>query len=397
MTAVHQIWLVAAREFWQRTRSKGFLISTFIIMVFVGVVIALPGIARETTRHYRLGLVGAQDEALAEMFGQVDAETGGRVTVDTRWFEDRGAAERALRGGGVHALLLDGRELLFYRNEDPDLRLLANLTVFALRLPGELETLGLTAEQAAPLLDEQVLTVSTLERPGGGDDGRRWMALAGGWLLLMAIATYGQWVLLGVIEEKTNRVVELLLATLPPHHLIAGKVLGIGLVGLLQLSLVLALVAVELPLSGSYQIPEGAFAIVGSVVLWFVLGFAFYAVAFAVAGALVGRQEDAQYGSLPVIMVLVAAYSIAAAVSVTGQGDMQSVRIASFFPPLAPMLMPTRAALGDLALWEVLPAVALMLLATYGLLRLGGRIYGGGQLQSGPRMRLREAWRLARG
>jgi ABC-2 type transport system permease protein len=168
------------------------------------------------------------------------------------------------------------------------------------------------------------------------------------------------------------------------------------MVGLLQLSLVGLLVALEMPFTSGFDVPEGAFAIAGSVALWFVLGFALYATGFAVAGATVGRQEDAQYGSLPVILVLLVAYALATAISVVGLGDRAWVQAASYLPPLAPMLMPTRAALGHVEAWEVVPAAALMLLAIYSLLRLGGRIYAGGQLQNGPRMRLREAWRMAR-
>jgi ABC-2 type transport system permease protein len=200
----------------------------------------------------------------------------------------------------------------------------------------------------------------------------------------------------GVIEEKTSKVGEVLLATLPAHHLIAGKVLGVGMVGLFQLSLVGLLVAVELPFGQGFEVPEGAFAIAGSVALWFVLGFALYAVGFAVASATVGRQEDAQYGSLPVILVLLRAYALATAVSVVRLGDQRWVQIASYLPPLAPRLMPTRAALGHVALWEFVPAITLMLLVIYSLLRLGGRIYAGDQIQSGPRMGLRELWRMVR-
>ena len=200
-----------------------------------------------------------------------------------------------------------------------------------------------------------------------------------------------------MIEEKATRVVEVLLATLPPYQLIAGKVVGIGLLGLLQLSLVILLAWPEIALTGSFDIPEGAFAGMGAVVLWFALGFAFYAVAFALAGALVGRQEDAQYGSLPVVMVLLVSYAVATAVSANDLGGLAVVRVASYVPPLTPMLMPVRAALGELAWWEVPTAAAVMVLATYGLLRLGGRIYLGGLLQSGQSIRLRDAWKLARG
>ena len=404
MTALRSIQLVAARELRQRLRSKGFFFSTAIILLFVGAVLTLPGLARGEDRFFRVGLQGEERDGLAEYFETFTEIARGEVGVAVRLFDDRESAERALRGGGVDALIVDGSELIFFRRVHSNLRQIANEAVFTLRLPAELRALGITSDQAAPLLEGDVLAVRTLESVVAGDDGddggasgRRWMALAGSWLLFVSITTYGQWVLLGVIEEKVTRVVEVLLATLPLYQLIAGKVVGIDLLGLLQLSLVILLAWPEIALTGSFDIPEGAFADVGAVVLWFALGFAFYAVAFALGGALVGRQEDAQYGSLPIVMVLLVSYAVATAVSANDLGGLAVVRVTSYIPPLTPMLMPVRAALGELAWWEVPTAAAVMVLATYGLLLLGGRIYLGGLLQSGQSIRLRDAWKLARG
>ena len=375
-----------------------------IILLFVGAVLTLPAFARSEDRFFRVGLQGEGRDGLAEVLETFTEIARGEIAVAVRLFDDRESAERALRRSTVDALIIDASELIFFRRVDSNLRQIANEAVFTLRLPGELRALGITSDQAAPLLESDVLAVQTLETAVAGRDGddsgasgRRWMALAGSWLLFVSITTYGQWALLGVIEEKATRVVEVLLATLPPYQLIAGKVVGIGLLGLLQLSLVILLAWPEIALTGSFDIPEGAFAGMGAVVLWFALGFAFYAVAFALAGALVGRQEDAQYGSLPVVMVLLVSYAVATAVSANDLGGLAVVRVASYVPPLTPMLMPVRAALGELAWWEVPTAAAVMVLATYGLLRLGGRIYLGGLLQTGQSVRLREAWRLARG
>ncbi|MEE8337780.1 MAG: ABC transporter permease [Dehalococcoidia bacterium] len=406
--ALRDIWLVASRDFTQRARSKGFVVSTLIVMLFVGAIVAVPGLAnRDPQLRYELGLVGRVESRLGEVLRLALQESEGRIDITTTLFETRAAADRALRRGAVDALLVDSERLVFEDGEVEDLSLVVNRAVYSSRLPDELAALGITVEQAHGLLNQQVLTVESLAGGPLGEDedaaarsareGRRWMAFAGGWLLMISITTYGQWVLLGVIEEKTSKVGEVLLATLPAHHLIAGKVLGVGLVGLLQLSLIVMVVAAEMPLTEGFEVPDGAFAIAGSVALWFVLGFALYAVGFAVAGATVGRQEDAQYGSLPVILVLLVSYALATAVSVAGLGGERWVQIASYLPPLAPMLMPTRAALGHVQAWEFVPAVLLMLLAIYSLLRLGGRIYAGGQLQSGPRLRLREAWRMLRG
>ncbi|HJM89746.1 MAG TPA: ABC transporter permease [Dehalococcoidia bacterium] len=405
--SLQAIWMVAMRDFTQRALSKGFVISSLIVLLFIGGIVAVPRLAdREVELHFDLGVLGFTEPRLDQVLRLAAEESEGQIDIATHAFANRPAADRALREDRIDALLIDSTVLVFHEDEDEQLLVVTNRAIYSSRLNDELARLGITLEQARGLLNEDVLSVESLTQPSGvaitasgvsTQDGRKWMAFAGGWLLMISITTYGQWVLLGVIEEKTSRVVEVLLATVPAHQLIAGKVLGVDLVGLAQLAMVGVLLAVEIPLTGAFEPPDGALAMAGSTVLWFLLGFALYATAFAVAGATVGRQEDAQYGSLPVILILLVAYAIATAVSVVGLADATWVRVASYAPPLAPMLIPTRAAIGNLAAWEVVPAAALMLFTIYGLLRLGGRIYAGGQLQTGARLGLRDTWRMARG
>ena len=119
----------------------------------------------------------------------------------------------------------------------------------------------------------------------------------------MSLAVYGQWVISGVVEEKNNRVVELLLSTVQPRHLLAGKVIGIGLLGLGQLALVAGLAAALLA-AGAFDAPKSLGGNVALVVPWFALGFALYAVAYAAAGALASRQQNADTAGQPVTYTL---------------------------------------------------------------------------------------------
>src|SRR4029078_13310332 len=116
-------------------------------------------------------------------------------------------------------------------------------------------------------------------------DAATLVAYTGSLLLFFSLAVYGQWVLAGVVEEKNNRVVELVLSTVRPRHLLAGKVIGIGLLGLAQLAIVAGLAA-GLLAAGVFDAPASLGTSVALVVPWFALGFALYAVAFAAAGAL---------------------------------------------------------------------------------------------------------------
>lgn len=205
---------------------------------------------------------------------------------------------------------------------------------------------------------------------------------------------YGQWVISGVVEEKNSRVVEVILSTVQPRHLLAGKVIGIGLLGLAQIAL-LAGLASSLLIAGVFDAPA---ALGGSLVLvvpWFALGFGLYAVAYATAGALASQQQSPDTAGQPVTYTLLVAYFASyAAVSANPSGLLANVL--TVFPLTAPLVVPARSALVGVPLWEHALALLLVLASIYALLRLAGRIYGHGLLNSGPRLGARAAWRLTR-
>ncbi len=133
-------------------------------------------------------------------------------------------------------------------------------------------------------------------------------------------------------------------------------------------------------------------SVVVNVVFWFILGYAFYATAYAAAGSLVSRQEEAQNVAFPLTIVLTAAYLIAA---VSIGGDNAVLRVTSLLPPFAPMTMPLRIAGGDASVVDISVSILLMVGAVYVLIRVAGRVYSGGLLRTGGKVRLRDAWRSA--
>ncbi len=176
-------------------------------------------------------------------------------------------------------------------------------------------------------------------------------------LLFIAISTYGNLVLTGVVEEKSSRVVEVLLARIPARSLLAGKVAGIGLLGLAQFGLTALVAFVATTMVDSVDLPSVSAGVLAWVVVWFVLGYALYAMVYGALGSLASRTEDAQSVSGPVIVVLMAGY-FASFVAV-GRPDSGVARLASLFPPTAPLAMPSRIAMGAVAWWEPMLAVVL--------------------------------------
>ena len=208
------------------------------------------------------------------------------------------------------------------------------------------------------------------------------------------LALYGQWVLTGVVEEKSNRVVELILATVRPRHLMAGKVVGIGLLGLGQVALVGG-VGAALLVAGVFDAPASLGGGLALVIPWFALGFALYAVAYAAAGALASSQQDANSAGTAVAYTLAAVYFVSY-VTLMSDVDGSLANLLTIFPLTAPFVVPARSVAVGVPLWEHAAAVVLTLAAIYVLVRLAGRIYALGVLHSGPRIGIRTALRLVR-
>jgi ABC-2 type transport system permease protein len=213
-------------------------------------------------------------------------------------------------------------------------------------------------------------------------------------LLYGQLISMGYFVAMGVVEEKSSRVVELILSTLRPRHLLAGKILGLGLLGFGQL-LLIAIVGLGLGAAGGALEIDGDVLVAAALALaWFVVGYAFYAAAFACAASLVSRQEDLQSVISPLSMVLMVGFFVSFAVLSDPDGTLATV--VSFIPPFAPMTMPPRIALGEASTIEIVGALAVTIGATLLLIPLAARIYRGGVLRMGGAIKLRDAWRSAR-
>ena len=221
------------------------------------------------------------------------------------------------------------------------------------------------------------------------------LATAGIILMFIGIFTYGQWVLSGVVEEKQSRVVEVLLSTIRPRDLLVGKVLGIATLAMGQLA---ALVIVGLAASqilGQLVLPPTTVGAIAQMVLWFVLGFLFYSTAMGTLGSLASRPDEANNAAMPVTMSATLCYVVTLVVVIQSPSGILA-QVMTFIPFSAPMVVPIRVALSAAQPWEVVGAVLVMLAAIYLLFELGGRVYSGAVLQSGSRMKLRDAWRARR-
>jgi ABC-2 type transport system permease protein len=379
VSARRAISLVARREIRERLRSRVFLVSTLVMLLIVGGSTALQGaLSKEPT--YRVAVTAPPPAGLLAALRRA-AQPFDDAKVQLRIVGSPASGRRALDADQVDALLLIPEDRLVFRdNVDVKAAAIADTAVRALR-------------NHSPPAPE--LTTATLHRQDAETtDAQTLVAYVGSLLLLMSLAIYGQWVVTGVVEEKNNRVVEIILSTVRPRHLLAGKVIGIGLLGLAQLALVAGLAATLL-VAGVFDAPAGLGGSVALVVPWFALGFALYAVAYAAAGALASRQQNADTAGQPVTYTLLAVY-FAGYVAVASDVDGLAANVLTVFPLSAPLVLPARSALVGVPLWEHALAVVLVLATIYALVRFAGRIYGHGLLRSGPRLGVRAAWHVTR-
>jgi ABC-2 type transport system permease protein len=239
------------------------------------------------------------------------------------------------------------------------------------------------------------LPVRSLEPVDQDARSKRTIATVAVFILYGQLIGYCFAVATGVVEEKSTRVVEVLLAAVRPVQLLAGKVLGIGLVGLFQLTIIGAVGLTVATVSGAITLPPDIAGTIGWVLLWFLLGYAFYSSMFAVAGAIVSRQEELQNTATPLNLLLVASFFVAFSTSISGT-DSTLAKVSTFLPPVAPLIMPTRIAGGDAAPWEIVASLAIMVVTTVAVVLLAARLYEGAILRTGARVKLGDAWRSAR-
>ncbi|SKY57178.1 ABC-2 family transporter protein [Mycobacteroides abscessus subsp. abscessus] len=220
------------------------------------------------------------------------------------------------------------------------------------------------------------------------------IALVGAILLITAIMLGGNMIAVGVVEEKTSRIVELLLATVKPLHLMWGKILGIGAVALGQV-VVLGLTALIAGIAtGMLTIAGTAIWMFFAVLVWFLLGYLFFATLYAAAGALVSRQEELGSTIMPLTVLSMAVMYA----GIFGVQSLQStfIEVLTWIPPFSAVLMPIRIATGDTNAMQIVISLILMILACAAATWFAARIYQRSILRTGSRVKWSEVLSMAR-
>jgi len=385
--------LIVKREVAERLQSRFVWAMTALTTVFVVAIIVVPALVRAPAKPTVVGLVGPSAQAL----GPALRSTAAAARVDIRVLDiaDSQAATSAVKDGSVGiALTVDARSAVAEVKQtlSATMRALLQATLDEAHQRQVLTSAGVSPSLVLQAQTPVPLATAARHPPPADQAARSIAAVAAGILLYLSLALYATAVANGVAQEKTSRTAEVLLAAVRPTQLLNGKVLGIGACGLGQLAIAVGAGLIANAAVQRAEIPSIIWVLLPAILLWFVLGFALYAFACAAAGAMVARQEEVQFVTLPISMPLVVGYVLM--FPAIASPDAWWVRVLSFVPPFAPVFMPARLALGHMGAWEMPLAVVIMAASVYGTARLAARIYAGALVRGGARLSWRAALRL---
>jgi ABC-2 type transport system permease protein len=396
MSRWRSVWLVARREILERGRSRGFILSVFFTTALVIGSFVVPAILFRDDDATQLGVVQPAPAGLDAVLATTS--TTFDQPIDIVPFDDAAAAEDALRSGDVDAVidvpadLSSAGSVRFHEEVDQATAQLVSASVIAVRLQSildaaDVDPVAFASAQTPP-------TAEAVDPRTEADESSFFVANIGAVLILVGIFSFGFTVLTGVVEEKQSRVVEVVLSTVRPRDLLMGKVIGIGMLGLVQLAVFVTAGLVAAALTATIALPSITPATIALLVIWFILGYALYSTALGFLGALASRMEEASNASTPVTMIAMVSYFVAVFAVVDDPSGVVA-QVATFFPPSAPFVVPLRAAFDAISPVEIGLSVLVTMAGIWVLFSVGARVYAGAVLQTASRMKLRDAWRSA--
>jgi ABC-2 type transport system permease protein len=423
--------VVFKREYLERVRSKWFVIATLLGPVLLGVVTVLPiALAVKTKSSDRLSDVIIIDATSTDLGARVASALASAtpnappprlrvVKAEEVPAEEERATKLVMQREALGYLVFDanttaGKEWRYAgRNataliDVENLERTARQSVLAQRLESE----GVNADRVAALTSIRLVarTEKITDRGKEGASGMTSFFFGYGiaLLLYMMIAIYGQSIMRGVLEEKTTRVAEVVVSSVKPDTLLAGKIVGSGMVAVTQVTawllMTVGLFLLRVPILGLFGVPAAALGAVKlpsvepfvgvALILFFILGFIFYAALFGAVGAMVSNQEDVQQAATPVMLLLISSIVFMQPILLNPSNTLAITM--SLLPFSAPLMMPLRMALIAVPWYEIVGALVSVAVGCWVAIWVSARIYRVGLLMYGKKPSFRELARWIR-
>lgn len=356
-------------------------------MIAAFLYVTVPHLRSNTPTTRVIGIVASSQVVAVTMhaFNQASELSGTKVRFKT--YPNDADLSSGVASGTVYVGYLANRSLLVKSSSGTD-----QAHIFATQVAsviGNLEAFNnahLTKSQIRTLQNPRSPEIRSLIRSPTQKPNAAKAAYFELILMYILISQYGAWVMLGVIEEKSTRVIEVLLAVVDPIELLTGKIIGIGVVALIHALLLVASLVAGLYAIGSS--PENVIS--GSLLLtgpaYFVIGYAFYCTVFAAVGSTVSRIEDAQAVSFPVALPMIVGYLLGF-ITIIQSSPSIYIKLAGFIPGISPFLAPILYAKGAISFTIFLITIGISIGATILLSNLAAKIYSASILRIGSRVR----------
>jgi ABC-2 type transport system permease protein len=414
---MRRLWVLVKREYVERVRTKAFVIGTVLGPLLMGGLTVIPGLLMSRGgKPLRVTVV----DVGGHLAGPVEAALAGKELNGQKRFliqpAGAGSAEEREKQGKADVLSgkLDGYLVLpadalrtskasyYGKNVSNvvDLGLMDNAigqTLIGLRL----NEAGIPPDRVKEVTHGLDMTRIRVSDTGEREDKGASTILAFVLLMMLYVTTimWGQMLLTSVIEEKTSRVVEVMASAVPPVHLLAGKLLGVGAAGLTQflvwaLSLFLVSVGGAAMMGGGGKLPEISPLLLVALVVYFLLGFLLYSSLFAAVGASVNTAQEAQSLAFPVMMPLIVGFVMFPMIMQAPDSPISVVL--SLIPFFTPLLMFLRIAVLTPPMWQIALSILLTGSTIAGVMWVAGRIYRVGILMYGKRPTFPEILRWVR-
>jgi ABC-2 type transport system permease protein len=385
------VGIIAMREITERVRGRIFRVGTLIILAAVAAAIIIPSLHHggSGSTKQEVGVVGT----LSPTFRQVLTEAGKSNKDVVRFVSEPSLTKTkvGLRNNSLAFAIVNSDEILLNEpaaqaSSPADPALVQDVAEY-FGLLRAYQSAGLSPAQTQSVSQAQAITVRTLS--AGSKNKTNAGSTVGLVLLFVMLTQYCTWILIGVMQEKSSRVVEVLLAAVRPIQLLGGKVLGIGLVALGQATLVVGFALVVARSVGSDLLKGSEPVALLAELCWLVLGYAFYCWVYAAAGSMAERQDQVQTLAFPLSIPILIGYIFSITVASSGNASLL-FKVLAYLPPTAPFAMSVLVALNQVAWWQFLASVLITLAATAAMAMFAARIYSRAVLRTGGRVRLAE-------
>ncbi len=400
---MHNVWLIAKREYTERIKTKGFLVATILIPLLMGGgLFGVATMASKAKATAHIAVLGSQPQLAEDLKKELENGKETKMTVDVvpastaHTVLDQEMTNKELDGYLVivPATVAGQRPTFDYTPRSAADIATSTAMENALHRVLTREFLaarGISGSETAAIMEP--VTLNIIEQNGKHGDSKSsfYVAYTLFLLMYMVVLLYGMNVARSIIEEKTSRVFEVLLATITPDELLAGKILGVGAVGLTQVGIWMiaaGLLAARIGVASgvSLSVPQAVFFAV-----YFVLGYALYSAVAAALGAMTNSEQELQ--QLNMFMMIPLFFSLLMLQPIVTNPNSMLSRIVSQIPFCAPLLMNLRVSISMPQPWEIALSIGLILVTIYVVLWVSSRIYRVGILMYGKKPNLPEILR----